>query len=101
MKLLRDMGYFGILCLMVLGVGGLIYHAVGKEGWIDRLLGGLFHHGIGTAVGLVIGTSAILWVGRRWMLATQSNQLFNDFLMYGMVALGLFFVGRYAMLGAF
>lgn len=100
-RLIRDIGYFAILCLMITGVGGVIYHAIGTDGWIERVLGGVFQQGIGTVLVVVIGVAVGAWIIRRWLVATQTNALFNDFLMYGLVALGVLFIGRLLMYGSF
>ena len=34
----------------ILGIGGVMYHAIGKDGWIDRAMGHILHYGYGTAV---------------------------------------------------
>ena len=100
-RLLRDISYFTIFCLMILGIIGVLYHALGKEGWIDRILGGVIDQGIGILIGVVIGGAVLWWLGQRILLATQTNKLFNDFLMYGLVALGLLFVVRLLLHGTF
>ena len=98
-RLLRDIGYFIILCLMIVGVGGVIYHAIGREGWIERFMSGVLSQGISTAVVVLIGVVYAGWLIRRWLIATQRHALLNDFLMYGMVALGLVFITRWLMSG--
>jgi hypothetical protein len=100
-RLIRDIGYFAILCLMIIGITGVMYHAIGKDGWIERVLGGVFQQGVGSILGIVIGIVIVVWIARRWLVATQTNALFNDFLMYGMVALGILFIGRLLMHGSF
>jgi hypothetical protein len=100
-RLLRDIGYFLIFVLMIFGIVGVLYHALGKEGWIDKILGGVLDQGIGAAIGIAIGVLMAWWLGRRVLHATQTNALFNDFLMYGLVALGLFFIGRLTLHGSF
>jgi hypothetical protein len=100
-RLIRDIGYFAIFCLMILGVIGVMYHAISKDGWVDTLLGDLVNRGVGTGIGIIIGIGVIWWIGRRVMVATQTNTLFNDFLMYGLVALGLLFLGRLMLHGTF
>lgn len=99
-KLIRDIGYFAILCLMIIGVVGIMYHAIGKDGWIAQLMSGLVTEGVGTILGVLAGIIAAGWLARRWLIATQTNVLFNDFLMYGLVAVGLFFLGRVMMQGS-
>ena len=101
LRLLRDIGYFIILCLMVVGVGGILYHTIGAGGWIERLLGDMFGLGPTTAIAILVGVVFAGWLIRRWLIASQRNALFNDFLMYGMVALGLLFLGRWLIGGSF
>jgi len=100
MKLLRDIAYFAIFCLMVLGIGGVMYHAVGKGGWIERGFGGAFDQGLGAAVALLVGGGLIVWFGRRWMVGKRSQTILNDFLLYGVVVLGLVFAGRLILYGS-
>lgn len=100
-RLLRDIGYFCVLALMIIGVGGIIYHAVGKDGWIERITDGVFGQSIGTALVVLTGLVVAGWLTRRWLIASQRNALFNDFLMYGMVALGVIFLGRWLLQGSF
>lgn len=38
-KLIRDIGYFAIFGLMIVGLIGVMYHAIGEDGWIERFLG--------------------------------------------------------------
>jgi len=100
-RLLRDIGYFCILALMIVGVGGVIYHAVRKDGWIDHFMGGVVDHSVGTVIVVLIGLVLAGWLTRRWLIASQRNALFNDFLMYGIVALGVIFLGRWLLHGSF
>ena len=100
-RLMRDIGYFAIFCLMILGITGVLSHALGRDGWIDRFLGVIVDQGIGILVGVVITGAVIWWLGRRILLATQTNKAFNDILMYGLVVLGLFFVARLLLHGTF
>lgn len=98
-RLLRDICYFLILILMVVGITGVIFHAVGADGWIGRFFGGLVDQGISTAVMVFLGLGCIGWLARRWLIATQANALFNDFLVYAMIALGVFFFARLVLYG--
>ena len=99
-RLLRDIGYFAILALMVVGVGGVMYHAIGKDGWVQRFLGGMVQQSLASAVAMLLGLLLAVWLIRRWLIATQRHTLFNDFLMYGMVALGVLFLGRLLVHGS-
>lgn len=99
MRLIRDLGYFLIFCLMLLGIGGTMYHAMGREGWLDRVLGNIFHHGLGSVLVAIVGGGLVFWYVRRMTVARRSNHAFNDLWMYGVIALGLVFAGRLVMLG--
>lgn len=98
-RLLRDIGYFLIVVVMVIGIVGVMAHAIGEGGWIERLFGGLLHQTISTIVVILLGLALMGWLARRWLLATQANALFNDFLMYAMVALGIVFIARLVLYG--
>ena len=100
-RLLRDIGYFSVFCLMILGIVGVLVHALGKDGWIERALGAMVDQGVGIIIGVVITGAVVWWIGRRILLATQANKGFNDVLMYGLVALGVFFFVRLLMHGSF
>lgn len=100
-RLLRDIGYFCVLVLMIIGVGGIIYHAVRKDGWVEGVMGGVFGQSVGTALVVLAGLAVAAWLARRWLIASQRHALFNDFLMYGMVALGVIFLGRWLLQGSF
>jgi len=100
-RLLRDIGYFCVLALMIIGVGGIIYHAVRKDGWIESFTGSVFDQSVSTALAVLVGLVVAGWLTRRWLIASQRHALFNDFLMYGMVALGVIFLGRWFLHGAF
>lgn len=98
-RLLRDIGYFFVLVLMVIGVTGVIYHAIGENGWIERFFGGLLNQALSTIAAILLGLLLMGWLARRWLMASQANALLNDFLMYAMVALGVLFLGRVVMYG--
>ena len=98
-RLLRDIGFFAIFCLMILGIVGVLAHAIGRGGWIERFLGTVIDEGIGIIIGVLIAGAAMWWVGRRILLATQTNKAFNDALMYGLIALGVFFFARLLIYG--
>jgi hypothetical protein len=42
-----------------------------------------------------------VWLGQRVLHATRTNALFNDFLMYGFMALGMWFLGSLLLHGTF
>ena len=100
-RLLRDIGYFSIFCLMILGIVGVLVHALGKDGWIEKALGAIVDQAVGIIIGVVITGAVVWWIGRRILLSTQANKGFNDVLMYGLVLLGVYFFARLLLHGTF
>ncbi|HWQ38625.1 MAG TPA: hypothetical protein VNM24_08460 [Burkholderiales bacterium] len=88
-----------LVCLLALGLGGLVYKAVGPEGWLEATLGRIWHaepvYAIVLATALVLGG---VWV--RWRI--EKLPLFGkggDWMVYACLALGLFFAVRLAATG--
>jgi hypothetical protein len=89
-----------LLCLLILGLGGLVYKAVGPEGWLESTLGRVWEahptYAILGALALLIGGA---WLQRR----LEQLPLFGrggDWLVYGCLAFGLFFAVRLIATGA-
>ena len=100
-KFFVEIASFAVLVLMIVGVGGLMYHAIGTDGWIAGLLENIMHHSFGSALGILIALGVSIWLGRRWTLRNQSHKLFNDGIMYVFAALGLYFAGHLLLTGSF
>ncbi len=83
-----------LLCLLILGLGGLVFKAIGPEGWLEATLGRVWE---AQPVYAVLGTLALLvsagWLQRR----LEKLPLFGrggDWLVYGCLAFGLFVAVR-------
>ena len=98
--MLKDFASFLVLVLMILGVGGAMFHAIGPDGWIVQAFAGLMRFNLGSALGIVVALGVAIWLGRRWLDDRQSNKLFNDGVVYFFAALGLFFAGRLLLIGS-
>ncbi|HTP61932.1 MAG TPA: hypothetical protein VMJ14_07605 [Burkholderiales bacterium] len=68
----RALAGFAIAALVMLGVGGTIYHLVVPGGWLAQLFGRSLAGGMAAALAfLVIGVCA--WLLRAWISITQRN----------------------------
>lgn len=83
-----------LLCLLILGLGGLVYKAIGPDGWLESTLGRIWEahptYAITGTLALLIGGA---WLHRR----LEQLPLFGrggDWLVYGCLAFGLFFAVR-------
>jgi hypothetical protein len=89
-----------LLCLLILGLGGLVYKAVGPDGWLESTLGRIWDS---HPVVAMVGALALL-IGGAWLpRKLERLPLFGhrgDWLVYGCLAFGLFFALRLIATGA-
>lgn len=89
-----------LLCLLVLGLAGLVYKAVGPDGWLESTLGRLWEVQPVTAlVGVIALVLGGAWIKRGF----ERLPLFGkggDWLVYGCLGLGLFFACRLVLTGS-
>jgi hypothetical protein len=83
-----------LLCLLILGLGGLVYKAVGPDGWLESTLDLIWSSHPTSAI---LGGLALL-IGATWLpRRLEKLPLFGrggDWLVYGCLAVGLFFALR-------
>jgi hypothetical protein len=89
-----------LLCLLVLGLAGLVYKAVGPEGWLQSVLGRVWETQPVTAlIGLIV-----IVISGAWLIGfLERLPLFGksgDWLVYGCLALGFFFAVRLIATGS-
>ena len=89
-----------LLCLLILGLGGLVYKAVRPDGWLESTLGRIWDS---YPVLAILGALALL-IGGAWLpRKLERLPLFGrggDWLVYGCLAVGLFFALRLIATGA-
>jgi hypothetical protein len=89
-----------LLLLLLLGVCGLIYKALKPGGWIGHVMDAAWHSHPGFAALAGMGILAGLVAAKRWLDATSEDGSRGDILVYGGLALGLFFAFELFVNGA-
>jgi hypothetical protein len=88
-----------LLCLLILGLGGLVFKAIGPEGWLEATLGRLWEAHPTQAV---LGGLALLVAGGWVQRKVEQLPMFGrggDWLVFGCLAFGLFFAVRLVATG--
>ena len=89
-----------LFSLLLLGFGGLIYKALRSGGWIETLLGNIWNQHPAMAIAALVGAVGFVAVGRRYLDNTSTFGKRGDVLVYGCLALGLFFAFKLLVTGA-
>jgi hypothetical protein len=86
---------FAIAALVMLGVGGTVYHLVSPGGWIAQLFGRSLAGGMAGLLALfMVGLAA--WLTRAWTSVTQRNR-YSEVFVYGFAATGLVYAVQMLM----
>jgi len=88
-----------LFSLLLLGFGGLIYKSLRSGGWIESLLGSFWaQHPTMTVVTLLAALGVAGWVKRYFDNISMFGKR-GDILVYGCLALGLFFAFKLVVTG--
>jgi len=88
-----------LFSLLLLGFGGVIYKALRSGGWVESLLGTFWGQHPGVAI---VALLSALAVGAATKRLLDKSALFGkraDLLVYGCLALGLFFAFKLLVTG--
>ncbi len=88
-----------LFSLLLLGFGGLIYKALRSGGWIESLLGSFWAQHPTMAIMALLGAMGVAAVAKNYF---DSHAMFGkrgDLLVYGCLALGLFFAFKLVVTG--
>jgi hypothetical protein len=89
-----------LFSLLLLGFGGLIYKALRSGGWIETLLGNVWNQHPAMAIAALVSAVGVVAAGRRYFDNTSKFGKRGDVLVYGCLALGLFFAFKLIVTGA-
>lgn len=89
-----------LFSLLLLGFGGLIYKALRNGGWIESMLGSIWSLHPGMAAVALLGAVGIGALVKRYFDNRANFGKRVDVLVYGCLALGLFFAFKLVVTGA-
>lgn len=89
-----------LFCLLLLGFGGLIYKALRTGGWIEGIFGQLWdQHPMALALVALASMISAAW-GSRFLEKVPMFGKRGDLLVYGWLALGVFFAFKLTVTGS-
>jgi len=88
------------LSLLLLGIGGIVFKALGTDGWLPSALAVAWDQGPGylvaAVVALLLGST---WLSRTLTRRSDTTSHSADALVYACLALGVFFATRLYITG--
>ena len=88
-----------LFSLLLLGFGGLVYKALRTGGWIESVLGAIWTQHPGTAMLALLAGGAAVFGLKRFFDNMGMFGKRGDLLVYGCLALGLFFAFKLLVTG--
>lgn len=88
-----------LFSLLLLGFGGLIYKSLRSGGWVESLLGNVWAQHPGMAIMALLGGLTVAMAAKRYFNNTATFSRRGDVLVYGCLALGLFFAFKLIVTG--
>ncbi len=93
--LLQSLVGFGVAALVMIGVGGSVYHLVAPGGWLAQLFGRSVAGGSAALLAfLVIGLCA--WLLRAWISITRRNR-YSELFVYAFALAGAVYTWKLLM----
>jgi hypothetical protein len=89
-----------LFSLLLLGFGGLIYKALRSGGWIESLLGSFWAQHPAMTIATLLGAIGVATLTKRYFDNVAMFGKRGDVLVYGCLALGLFFAFKLLVTGA-
>ena len=88
-----------LFSLLLLGVGGLVYKALRSGGWVESILGAFWAQHPVVLIMALATAMAVAAGARRYFDNVAMLGKRGDMLVYGCLALGLFFAFKLAVTG--
>ena len=89
-----------LLSLLLLGFGGLMYKALRSGGWIQSIVGGIWSQHPAVSIAALLAAVGVAVGARRYFNNASMFGKRGDILVYGCLALGLFFAFKLAVTGS-
>jgi hypothetical protein len=90
---------FGVVALVVVGIGGTIYKVISPDGWVSQAFGRSLSAGA-AALGSLLLIMGLAWFSRGWTSPRTRNR-YSDLLVYAFAAAGLFYLAQLWIKGTF
>ena len=90
---------FGVVGLVLVGIGGTIYKVISPDGWVARAFGRSLSAGA-ASLGSLIMIAGLAWFSRGWNSPHYRNR-FSDLLVLSFAAAGLLYLGQLMLQGSF
>lgn len=88
-----------LFSLLLLGMGGLVYKALRSGGWVESILGTFWAQHPVIAIAALVATMATFAGAKRYLDNVAMFGKRGDMLVYGCLALGLFFAFKLVVTG--
>lgn len=98
LQLLADFAFF---CLMIVGVGGVMFKFLMPDGWISIWMHEIWRFNPGYMLVVAVFALIAFLLGKRWMDGFNTKTSLGDLIMYAWIALGLYFIFKLVVTGAF
>src|SRR5258708_40223969 len=83
---------FGVVALVIVGIGGTIYKVISPEGWGSQAFGRSLSAGA-ASLGSLLLIAGLAWVSRGFTSPRTRNR-YSDLLVYTFAAAGLFYLAQ-------
>ena len=103
-QILEYLQSFAVIGLVLAGIGGLSYHMFKEDGWIENILGDIWDISVQYPLIVVPTIVGAIVLGKMWRdnrLAHGRTSKLPDLFIYGLMAAGVFFIGRLFIYGSF
>ena len=90
---------FGVVALVVVGIGGTIYKVISPDGWVSQAFGRSLSAGA-ASLGSLLLIAGLAWFSRGWSSPRTRNR-YADLLVYTFAAAGIFYLAQLWIKGTF
>jgi hypothetical protein len=90
---------FGVVALVIVGIGGTIYKVISPDGWVSQAFGRSLSAGA-ASLGSLLLIAGLAWFSRG-LTSPRTRNRYSDLLVYTFAAAGLFYLAQLWTKGTF